>query len=673
MRVARLPKPKRTTDALQPLFEAISNSIHAVQDKYKTKVSARGRIDVIIEKARGRRPITITIADNGIGLDKKHYKAFTTTDTGNKISIGGKGVGRLLWLDCFETIRVESIYLSEEKKLRKRSFRFCLALAEQIQDYVDERADATETGTQIVFSGLRANQYEDKFPTRLGHIFRHITSHFLPTFIGTTCPTINVTCEDETRIYPQEIDSHIFRREEIPKIGTRLFGAMHFIMLECDRVASADLQGNHFIHFIAHDRTVKSQPIDGRLGFKFFGENGAHVFHGCLFGDFLDKHVNQERTDFTFEDSVIDDIVNDVCMPYIEKFLARPIRDHISKQATLVQKITDTYPSVAFGSIKELQKHVPLGELHDDAIYGHLSRERYRRDDRQARKIREVLTRLRGGTIDPSTFSKVISEASKALEDAERKSLAEYVVRRKAVLDLLELLIQKVRTDVRDSSYQREDVLHTFICPMQVNNLTSGREGSKREISAASHDLWILDERLTFAQYFSSDISFADLSDAFDSDERPDVLIFNRVHGLRQSPDSSRVLLVEFKRPGRSDYDEDENPQLQIERYVKRLLSGRELDLRGRPVRLDQNTVFYCYIVADRVGRLEDWTFSWSKTADGRGRIYQPRDGFQGSIELIEWDALLRDARERNSAFFEYAGISGESFFTATNEEVLAK
>ena len=88
-------------------------------------------------------------------------------------------------------------------------------------------------------------------------------------------------------------------------------------------------------------------------------------------------------------------------------------------------------------------------------------------------------------------------------------------------------------------------------------------------------------------------------------------------------------------------------------------------DVRGRPIKLDQNTVFYCFIVADIVGRLSDWTFSWQHTADGRGRLYQPDHGFKGSIEVIGWDALLGDARARNQAFFDKVGISGKSFFNA--------
>jgi hypothetical protein len=444
-------------------------------------------------------------------------------------------------------------------------------------------------------------------------------------------------------------------------LETEEYGTLQLTLMECDKIASSDLKGSHFVHFIAHDRTVHSQCIDSKLGLKYFGAAEDRVFYGILTGEYLNKHVNQERTAFMFEDVVIERIINDICTSHIERFLAEPLARLSNAQREKIEWITQSYPSVAFGDTEELQARLPSGELNDDAIYGHLSRERFRRDQRQATRIRSVMTRLKEGKADVSTFSTAILEAGKAIEDAEQRSLTEYVVRRKVVLDFIETLLQKVRDDIRDSSYQREDILHSFICPLRITTLGDER---KRVKAAASHDLWIVDERLTFAQYFSSDVEFSAFSSAIESDERPDILIFDYIHGLRQTEEPSKVLLVEFKRPGRTSYRDDENPQAQVERYIRRLLTGAMSDVRGRPIQLDQNTIFYCFVVADIIGKLDEWTFSWQRTADGRGRRYQPDHGFKGSIEVIGWDALLEDARARNQAFFDKVGISGKSFFS---------
>ena len=660
-RIERLPKPTNVAGALQPLFEAISNAIHSTQKKYGNNVAHRGKITVDISPNRSKEKVCITVEDNGVGLNQENWDAFITTDTDNKIDIGGKGVGRLLWLDCFENITIESVY-QKGGSLRRRKFKFVLSNNEQIRDESDELAlDATDTMFFVKFKGLRNNEYREKFPKRDNIIFQHLTSHFLPVFIGKRSPSINVHIGQKTRQYPDAIKDIVYRKELINDLKTGNYGTLHLTLMECNKVASSDLKGYHFVHFIAHDRTVHSQAIDGKLGLKYFGAGNDRVFHAILTGEFLDKNVNQERTDFIFDDATIEKIINDVCFQYIEKFLNKPLSELKRNQRKIIEDITATYPSVAFGDVDELQKKVPSGELNKDAIYGHLSRERFRRDEKQAEKIRKVLSRLKDGTVSADKFKSTIAEASKALEDTEQRSLAEYVVRRKVVLDFIEILLEKVRDDTKDSAYQHEDILHSFICPVRVNTISSGQS---RRVEASSHDLWIIDERLAFAEYFSSDTEFKKLSDDFFSKDRSDVLIFDYVHGLRQTEDCSSVLLVEFKRPGRKDYSNDENPQYQIERYIKQLQSGQLSDIRGRPIKIDDKTIFYCYIVADIVGKLNEWTYTWQTTADGHSRIYRPNGGFNGYIELIGWDVLIEDAKNRNKAFFDRAGISGKSFFS---------
>lgn len=659
-RIQRLPKPARTSDALQPTFEAISNAIHAIYARWEDKAPQKGLIEVYVNTSRDKHNIWLTVEDNGIGLNDENFDAFLTTDTDHKISFGGKGVGRLLWLDCYGKIEIRSNF-KDGDEIRERRFEFRLSNDDQILNLVEEvKPRNIQPGTRIKFSQIRDNGYLEKFPGRSGYIFQHIFSHFLPVFVGGKSPIIEVVCGDESRTYPRDMAEHISRREEISQIPFGDLGFFSLTLLECHKSASASLGGNHFIHFIGNDRTVVSQCIDGRLGIGFFGEDNDRVFHACLFGKYLDGHVNQERTGFTFDDQLLDNIVNEVCISHVEKFLADPLEEQSEKQRVQIKDIVETYPSVGFGSVEELQKYIPTGEGKPDAIYSHLARQRFRRDYRQAESIRATFQTLKGGESSSEEFYAAVSQAVEDLEQAETKSLAEYVVRRKAVLEFLELLLQKVRISEADSSYQTESVLHNLICPMRIR--TVGDE--LKIMPASSHELWIIDERLTFAEYFSSDRPFRELGAAFDSDERADVLVFNTVHSLRQADEMSRVLLVEFKRPGRKSYADNENPQQQVERYVRLLKGGGQLDVKGRPIKLTQSTVFNCFIVADIVGKLDDWTYSWERVAGSEGRRYIPRDGFLGSIELIGWDDLLADANSRNKAFFDRAGISGRSFFS---------
>jgi light-regulated signal transduction histidine kinase (bacteriophytochrome) len=173
-RIERLPKPTNVAGALQPLFEAVSNAIHSTQERFGENVAGEGKVVVTVSTNRTKDDVWASVEDNGAGLDEKNWDAFTTTDTDNKIKIGGKGVGRLLWLDCFEKITIASIF-REDDTLHSRKFRFVLTLAEQIQDEIVESAsDAIDTMFHVKFEGLRENGYHEKFPGRDNYIFQHL-------------------------------------------------------------------------------------------------------------------------------------------------------------------------------------------------------------------------------------------------------------------------------------------------------------------------------------------------------------------------------------------------------------------------------------------------------------------------------------------------------------------
>jgi hypothetical protein len=134
-------------------------------------------------------------------------------------------------------------------------------------------------------------------------------------------------------------------------------------------------------------------------------------------------------------------------------------------------------------------------------------------------------------------------------------------------------------------------------------------------------------------------VSFQTLLAESQSGDRPDVFIFDRLHGLgiKTYEPLTRAMLVEFKKPGRRDYEERYSPLNQVSRYLSDLAGGNiESFDRGR-IRVAPDCVFYCYIVADIVGNLDVHTSSWRTTANGRGRLMNLSGKFRGTIEIIEW------------------------------------
>src|SRR5205807_520256 len=71
------------------------------------------------------------------------------------------------------------------------------------------------------------------------------------------------------------------------------------------------------------------------------------------------------------------------------------------------------------------------------------------------------------------------------------------------------------------------------------------------------------------------------------SADRADIIVFNRPFALASSgPPSGTIVLVEFKRPGRDDYTDRENPIAQIYDYVRQIRAGTTKDHAGRPLTL---------------------------------------------------------------------------------------
>lgn len=94
------------SNGLMPLFEAVSNSIHTIEEA--GRVPEEGRIKIEIKRlappfAFDQDSATqgdidgFTITDNGVGFNEANFKSFRTLDSEHKVVKGGRGVGRLLW------------------------------------------------------------------------------------------------------------------------------------------------------------------------------------------------------------------------------------------------------------------------------------------------------------------------------------------------------------------------------------------------------------------------------------------------------------------------------------------------------------------------------------------------------------------------------------------------
>jgi hypothetical protein len=118
---------------LMPLYELISNSIHAINERRKAGLMEdveKGNIIVTLIRNGDPNilasipddddyPIqSIVVEDDGIGMNDENFRSFTEADSDHKLQIGGKGLGRFVCLKAFKYLSVESIFYngSEFKK-----------------------------------------------------------------------------------------------------------------------------------------------------------------------------------------------------------------------------------------------------------------------------------------------------------------------------------------------------------------------------------------------------------------------------------------------------------------------------------------------------------------------------------------------------------------------------
>jgi len=123
-------------------------------------------------------------------------------------------------------------------------------------------------------------------------------------------------------------------------------------------------------------------------------------------------------------------------------------------------------------------------------------------------------------------------------------------------------------------------------------------------------------------------------------------------------PPFPAIFIVEFKRPMRNDYDERDNPFVQVRQYITDLRSGKAKTPTGRDIPLPDGTPFYCFIVADITSSLEQqaYDFELSKTPDAMG-FFGFKKQYNAFVQVVSYTKVLTDAKQRNAAFFNKLGL----------------
>lgn len=651
---------KSDSTPYSPIIEAVTNSIDAINESERRD----GRIDITIERenilpnAKGEELpeiISVQVSDNGVGFNDKNRESFDTIYSPRKKAIGGRGFGRFFYLKHFSGASIES-YFVQDGQLKKRTFDFGQEYNVVANEQTDDATDH-DTGTVLRLKNIRQGKF-DKDPELFAHrILEQLLSYFVDD--AYECPEIvihdgeldkpiilNSLIGNTDDSLIRRFDSGDFEINET-SFKYKLFKLYKMrtqksrIVLTARNQSVTDAMLENYIPEFASDFEEEITDESGKKSTRNF------IIRFYIQAPYLDNNVTTERDNFNFNDKNAQTSIFPVNKEEIERAVAKIAKTKFSDEFKLrFEKKKKRYETYAKENVwyKAYVEDLDLESLKaaptKDELETIMHKTKYEKD----LEIKREIADLTSGT---TTYQDAETAAAEIIKKAKRASvsdLAQYVAFRRAIIELLESTIKLTK----DGTYKDEKELHNIIFPTGNSSKDTPYDG---------HNLWVLDERLTFTQHVASDQKIFKGR----NQDRPDIAAFHYIVSYREVNEShSPVSIFEFKKPGRHDFvnaSSKEDPFDQIKRYVQAIKSGDVKTVDGLQLQIAENTPFYGYIVADSDKQIEAWLKREDFTVlpDGNGWFYSHK-GLNLYVEYITWQKLITDAQIRHRKFFELLG-----------------
>lgn len=659
---------------LLPLFEAVVNSIHAIEERKVPMDHGLVRVQILrkakqpelsFDDSKRRGPDAkgdiqgFSVFDNGIGFTDENMTSFSTLDSDYKMLRGGRGVGRLLWLKAFGSVYIESVFKDGPASAKTRKFHFD-ATTGVSPPKMESIEASTPTGSTVRLEGFE-KRYREASRKTAKSIAEAILEHCLWYFLRPGgAPDICV--EDDGEVYPLSDAFHEHMHSsafpETIRIKGRDFELVHAKL-------RSNSQSAHTIAYCADQRLVSEEKIAGKipgLHGRISDETGDFIYSCYVSSPFLNECARPERTGFDIMESVegllekteisLADI-RDSVMSRAKEYL----KEHIAANQQRSKERISTFVGSRAPRYRPILSRIPDEQLNVDpdisdrdldlTLHKHFAA----LESELLAEGHDIMSASPGE--DFADYEARLREYLSKADDIKRSDLASYVSHRRVILDLFE------KATKRDElgNYVREELIHQLIMPMQVSSDSAGLNAG---------NLWLVDERLAFHDYLASDKTLSSMPITKSKETKePDLCVLNVFDQPILFSESSKLPpasleIIEIKRPLRNDArkGEDDDPIEQAIGYLDRIRAGGVKTSQGRPIPASEHTPGFCYILADLTPtliarcRMHDLT----RTADGMGYFGYKKNS-QAYIEVISFDRLLNMAKERNRAFFDKLGL----------------
>lgn len=652
----RLPYSK----PLLPLFECIVNSIHSIEEAgiknglIQILIDRDTRSGVIeFEDEEDLRPIqNISVLDNGIGFNEANFSSFETGDTRHKILIGSKGIGRFIWLKAFEEVEIHSFYKGKGTQYFERKFEF-KASEQGLESHYHESINEKKRETTVTLKGYKSD-YQKGCPKKIDDIALKIIEHCLVYFLH-NCPIIIIRDpHNDKEIVINDKFKEVTKDSRTVKEFS--IGTDSFVLNLIEVFAKT---GTSKLHLCAHKRDVENDDLP-----KFIPnlaqrledtEGNEFIVRAYVSGAYLDSIVNQERTDLHFpkekgSSALIPEITEEKLVDKVCEIITEELGEYLNEiREEKLERFTK-FINLDAPQYKPLLKYKSeiIDRIKPTVTNKTLEIELFKIQQDLELEVksegRHIFDQIKS-VEDLAAFGDTYSKYSEKVTELGSAKLAQYIIYRKTILELLEHSLEIGD----DDKYALENAVHQVIFPLRKTS---------DDVPFDKQNLWIIDERLAYHRYLSSDKAFSEITPiTSESKDRADILIFNSPFAFVDAnrPPFQSVVIIEFKRPMRKEYSfDDDNPIEQVFGYIERIMEGKTTDNKGRPIQVSQNTPFYCYLICDLTPKIVSIAkkAGFTKTPDEQG-YFGFNQNFNAYVEIIGFNKLLNDSKQRNQILFD--------------------
>ena len=520
----------RDINFMQPLYEAIVNSLDAKATNIEISIK-----DTII-KDENKNDINVIngfeIVDDGDGFTEKNVDSFFEM-LSEKKEEGKLGSGRFIWLKVFDKIIIESKLPNKTIKIN-----FCKCFKDITYNEVEESNVKKET--KIIFNNVNV-AYQDKRPiNNVAWIKNKIEESILPKLLllkksnkkfYITIDKLAAIDQGNLPILQEEefeVKSNSFKKKE-------KFKLFYKIKRQDDN--------KQLNYYVAHGRLVKS--FTSELKINKLPDKASSIMLLC--SSYLDKHINDDRNNFTIDmnnESVESPIslanINEKLKVKMQNVLLKQLPEIKQKNDKTIEEAIDEEPYLA----SYIKKNGAIISSKQDLIKN--SKKEYEKDlENNKKDFRKILKRKK---IDTAEYDRIINE----FKDFQLRELGRYIAYRQQIIKKLKQL--------NNDNEKIEDLFHKLFMDLKTD--------SNSQDNKAYHykqNMWLLDDKFMSFSYIASDKTFNQISNILyntsisredKGSDRPDLFLSFSDNEITENVD---CLVIEIKGIGTTDDEKNKS------------------------------------------------------------------------------------------------------------------